>query len=359
MTVQKMEMLPVGNFLHGKTNSLCDVPGVMLGVSKASQKTKNLSAVTAILPHKNIFQKSFAAASFVQNGAGECSGLHQLNEWGKLETPILLSHTHGVGTAYTACIKWLMKKYPAIGRSWPVAIPVVGECDDSLLNDITKFSLSEAQVITALTSAKKQVLAGDCGGGQALSSCGVKAGSGSSSRILEIDSQRFHLSLWMQSNWGIPEELKIFGKSLDQWGLHVPALARVGEGSLISVLATDAPLDAETLKRLAKRAALGIARCGNTARHSSGEFFIAFSTSRSWKRQSTKNPDWVSEYIQPLNLSENALNQFFACAADVSEEAYYQSLFSSLPTWTRKGQAVPALRWNFAKSHLELEFPTK
>jgi len=359
MSLKKLEILPVGNFLHGRTNHLCDVPGVLVGTSNSSKFSKNKSGVTAILASKNIFQKSFAAGSFIQNGAGECSGLHQLNEWGMLESPILLTNTHGVGTAYSACVKWLMKKYSAIGRTWPVTIPVVGECDDSLLNDIKKFSLSETQVMSALKNAKKQIIVGDCGGGTALSSCGVKAGSGTSSRILDIDSKRFHVAVWMQSNWGIPDDLKIFGRTLDQWGLHVPNLPRVSEGSLISVVATDAPLDSETLTRLAKRAALGIARCGNTARHSSGEFFIAFSTGRSWKRSSRKNSDWVAEPLKPLTLSESLINQFFACTADVSEEAYYQSLFSCLPTWTRNGQAVPALRWNFTQSQLDLIFPKK
>lgn len=344
-------LLPIGSFVHGKTNSLCDVAGVKVGMTTHLGGRGVCTGVTAILPSSRIFAECFAAGSFVLNGAGEMTGLHQLDEWGKLETPILLTNTHGVGIAYSACTEWLMRKYPKIGTTWPVCIPVVGECDDSTFHNIRKRVISSHDVRRALQNASSSFEQGSVGGGTGLTSCGFKAGTGSSSRVLEINNKHYTLGVLLQSNWGKSTDLRVFGKSLAEWGLRAEDQEPSQEGSLVCVVATDAPLDSKQLSRLARRASLGIARAGNTARHGSGEFFVAFSTTNKWKRSSNRQHPF-SLLSTESTIEDAQLNVFFEAVGATAEEAFYWSLFKSNPRHDRFGKLRPALGYDLKRSAL-------
>ena len=187
--------IQIGIFPTGRYNAITDVKGVRVGHSTIIRGEGKLvpgegpvrTGVTTILPNDRVFDKKLIAGSFVLNGAGEMSGITQVSEWGLIETPIGLTNTHNVGTVHKGIIRWMSKKYEKIWNSLHVVIPVVGECDDSFLNDSMGDHVSEERVIDALDSAKSGfVQEGSVGSGTGMICCGFKGGIGTSSRMIEI-----------------------------------------------------------------------------------------------------------------------------------------------------------------------------
>jgi D-aminopeptidase len=238
------------------------------------------TGVTAILPRRRatLDQPVFAGV-FSLNGNGEMTGTHWIEESGFLEGPVMLTNTHSVGTVRDAVIRWRIRQGRPDPSGYWWSLPVVAETWDGDLSDINGFHIRPEHVFAALDSAHGGVIEeGNVGGGTGMICHEFKCGTGTSSRVVDIDKARYTVGALVQANYGVRDELRIAGVPV---GKHlrddVPG-GRRDQGSIIIVVATDAPLLPHQLERLARRAALGLARNGSYAGNSSGDIFIAFST---------------------------------------------------------------------------------
>jgi D-aminopeptidase len=285
------------------------------------------TGVTAILPNDgNIFSQRFHAGGFVLNGAGEVSGLTQVMEWGLLETPIALTNTLGVGQVSAGIVEAMIKAHPGIGYEHDVIIPVVGECDDSWLNDAGGCHVKSEHVVRAIESATGgPVEEGSVGGGTGMMAFDLKAGIGTSSRVLGDDEGGFTVGVLVQSNFGDLEHLRINGRPMgEELKTRMSFQPRPGvAGSIITVVATDAPLLPHQLNRLAKRAALGIGRMGSHAAHGSGEIVLSFSTANPVPRQQNQRVYDIQI------LSDAFINPLYEATVDATEEAILNSIFQA------------------------------
>lgn len=327
----------IGQYKPGRWNAITDVKGVLVGHSTMISGHGEIirtgegpvrTGVTAIWPyHHNIYEERVAGGNFILNGAGEMSGMIQVQEWGLIETPILLTNTLSVGTVSDACVQYMTQKHPQIGRIHDVVIPLVGECDDSWLNDIAGQHVQVEHVFEALENAKSgPVLEGSVGGGTGMTCCDFKGGIGTSSRKLPAEEGGYTVGVLVMSNFGEVEDLRIdgapIGKLLAPKFEHLPK-RRHTYGSIIVVVATDAPMMGIQLNRLAKRAALGIGRVGSYAAHGSGEIVLAFSTANHLHRHDKKRV-----YKMDV-LYDKGLNPLYKATVEATEEAILNSLFAS------------------------------
>ncbi len=342
--------LPLGRFKPGKHNAITDVEGVLVGHSTIVRGEGKLSAgqgpvrtgVTAILPNEtNIFMDRLAGGGFVLNGAGEVSGLTQVMEWGLLETPILLTNTMSVGAVSDAVARYMVEKHPGIGEEHDVIIPVVGECDDSYLNDIAGHHVKEAHVRSAISSAKSGPVAeGAVGGGTGMITCDFKAGIGTSSRKLPQVFGGYTLGVLVMSNFGKMHNLRVAGMPVGEvLAEKFKTLPRRQQtyGSIIAVVATDAPLQSHQLHRLCRRVALGIGRVGSYAAHGSGEIVVGFSTGNVVPRRTRK-----MVYKMKLLLDQR-LDPLYEAVMEATEEAILNSMCMATEMSGVNGNYVPAL----------------
>jgi D-aminopeptidase len=325
--------ISIGHYSPGPLNSITDVDGVLVGHSTIIRGTGKLSrktgpvrtGVTAILPNTHsTYLDRVAASGFVLNGAGEMSGLIQVMEWGVLETPILLTNTHSIGACSDALVNYMVDHHPSIGVRQDVVIPLVGECDDSWLNDIGGLHVKEKHVREALESAKSGPLEEGCvGGGTGMITCDLKAGIGTSSRRIEVGEAIYTLGVLVMSNFGHLRDLRIdgfpIGRKLQRVMAHVEKRREL-YGSIIVVLATDAPLSTHQIQRVCRRSALGIGRVGSYAAHGSGEIVIGFSTGNKIPREALEG-----EYDMKVMLDRN-LNRIYEAAVETTEEAILNSI---------------------------------
>jgi D-aminopeptidase len=343
--------LPLGRFKPGKYNAITDVEGVLVGHATIIEgeagplvkgKGPVRTGVTAILPNEgNIFMERLAGGAFVLNGAGEVAGLTQVQEWGLLETPIMLTNTMAVGAVSDAVARAMVEKYPGIGDEHDVIIPVVGECDDSYLNDISGQHVKEEHVRAALNSAKSGPVAEGCvGGGTGMITCDFKAGIGTSSRKLPPVFGGYTLGVLVMSNFGKMHNLRVaglpVGEVLAEKFKDTPR-RRASYGSIIAVVATDAPLLPHQLHRLCKRVALGIGRVGSYAAHGSGEIVVGFSTANVVPRRTRK-----MVYKMKLLLDQR-LDPLYEAVMEATEEAILNSMCMATPMSGVHGHFVPAL----------------
>jgi D-aminopeptidase len=343
--------LPLGRFKPGKFNAITDVEGVLVGHSTIIRGDAGplrpgvgpvRTGVTAILPNeRNIFMERLAAGAFVLNGAGEISGLTQVVEWGLLETPILLTNTMSVGAASDALARVMVEQYPGIGNEHDVIIPVVGECDDSYLNDISGRHVREEHVREALKNAKGGPVAeGGVGGGTGMITCDFKGGIGTSSRKLPQVFGGYTLGVLVMSNFGKMYNLRVAGMPVGEFLAEkfrgVPKREQ-NYGSIITVVATDAPLLPHQLHRLCKRVALGIGRVGSYAAHGSGEIVIAFSTANVVPRRTRK-----MVYKMKILLDQR-LDPLYEAVMEATEEAILNAMCMATPMDGVHGHQVPAL----------------
>jgi D-aminopeptidase len=283
------------------------------------------TGVTAILPNTtNVFQERVVGGGFVLNGAGEVSGMTQLLEWGLVETPIFLTNTLSVGAVSDAAVKWMVERFPGIGDEHDVIIPLVGECDDSWLNDIAGRHVKDEHVYEALrTASDGPVAEGNVGGGTGMITCDFKAGIGTSSRKLPEALGGYTVGVLVMSNFGVMRQLRIgglpVGEVLDARYRKVQRRSK-DYGSIIAVIATDAPLITHQLNRLAKRAALGIGRVGSSAMHGSGEIVLAFSTANQVPRETRK-----MVYRMKILLDQR-LDPLYEAVIEATEEAILNAL---------------------------------
>ena len=322
----------LGRFAPGPLCAITDVPGVKVGhttlISGSGKLEKGKgpvrTGVTAILPNSDVFTDRVLAGGFVLNGAGEMSGITQVNEWGLLETPILLTNSMSVGKVSDAAVKWLTKKHTKIGMEDDVILPLVGECDDSFLNDAVGRHIRSEHVHKAIDLASTGLPAeGSVGAGTGMMTCDFKAGIGTASRRITLQGRTFTVGVLVLSNFGVMQNLRIDGVPVG--ALLEPEFAAVKKrennyGSIIAVVATDVPLLPSQLQRVSKRAALGIGRVGSHAAHGSGEIILAFSTANRVPRFSSE----LTTKVETLFDSNTA--PLYESTIEATEEAIVNSL---------------------------------
>jgi len=342
--------ISIGNFPTGKFNAITDVKGVKVGQTTLIQGDGRITGkkagpirtgVTCILPGENIFQEYITAGSFILNGAGEVSGLTQVTEWGTLETPILLTNTFSVGTCSSAMIHHLTEKYPSLGLEQDVIIPIVGECDDSWLNNIAGSHLKQEHVISAMESAKTgPVQEGNVGGGTGMITCDFKGGIGTSSRKISMGNSFYTMGILVCSNFGDRKDLRIDGFPIGELlaTKYKDITSRKDNyGSIIAVIATDCPMSSHQLNRLCKRAALGIGKVGSYAAHGSGEIILAFSTANKTHRDNRDSLDRIK------SIPDKKMNLFYSSIIEATQEAIMNALCMGEDMYGINNHFSPAL----------------
>jgi D-aminopeptidase len=335
-----MDVPSIGTLPAGPRNSITDVAGVTVGHATLAGGDLQ-TGVTVVRPHAgDPFLDKVPAACAVINGFGKSVGLVQVEELGVLETPIALTNTFAVGAVAQAQILQAVEANPQIGRQWSTVNPLVFECNDGYLNDLQAFAVGDVHYNAAYAAAGADVAQGAIGAGRGMSSFGVKGGIGSASRVVTLaDGAQRTVGALVLSNFGVTANLTLAGK-------HVgPALARAlaaavaepEKGSIIMVLATDAPLDARQLRRLALRAGAGLARTGSVYGHGSGDIALAFSTAYTVPHLGTRPMPAVAM------THEAHLDPLFQAAADSVEQAIVHALFHAETVTGRDGHVRRAL----------------
>jgi D-aminopeptidase len=337
----------VGILPPGKLNAITDVPGVRVGHSTVIRGDSVRTGVTAILPHDgNLFQEKVPAAVFVGNGFGKLMGSTQVNELGELETPILLTNTLNVPRVADALLDWMLA-LPGNENVRSIN-PVVAETNDGFLNDIRGRHVGRDEVFAALKGAAGcQVEEGCVGAGTGTVAFGFKGGIGTSSRTLPAKLGGHTVGVLVQTNVGgvLTMNGAPVGRELGRYYLKEqlapipakdpPPAADRADGSIIIVVATDAPLDARNLQRLAARAMLGLGRTGSPSTNGSGDYVIAFSTRNRIRANEARRNIEV--------LGNDAMSPLLLAVVEATEEAIYNSLFRATSMTGRNGHRVEAL----------------
>ena len=357
----------VGIMPVGPLNAITDVAGVRVGHSTVVEGDAVRTGVTAVLPHGgNPFRDRVPAAIVVGNGFGKLLGVTQVRELGEIETPILLTCTLCVWRAADAMVQWLIEQ-PGMENVRSIN-PVVGETNDGLLNDIRSRPIEPRHVREALESAAAGPVAeGAVGAGTGTVAFGWKGGIGTSSRALPPNLGGWTVGVLVQTNFGgvltingapVGRELGrySFRGALDQDDSGVDA----GDGSIMIVVATDAPLSARSLERLGHRALTGLARTGASMSNGSGDYVIAFSTAATARRGDAEGPRTIED------LPNDRMSPLFQAVAEATEEAIYNSLFAARTVAGHRGtvEALPLERTleilrAYNVLHLDREIPRR
>lgn len=341
--------------ITGKFNAITDVKGVEVGYSTIiSGQGKNIlgkgpvrTGVTAILPRGKTNNPVFANW-YSLNGNGEMTGTTWVTESGFVETPIMITNTNSVGVVRDAVLKWLVEKHWYKEDFW-YTYPVVAETYDGFLNDIYGFHIKESNAYEALNSAATGFLKeGNIGGGTGMMCLGFKGGTGTSSRVVKIKDSSYTVGVLVQSNFGAKHNLTIAGvpigkelKDTFNYELKSPPLSyrQEGDGSIIVVVATDAPLLPHQLKRIAARVPIGVGKVGGRGENGSGDIFIAFSTANpsAFQRQKFTKVD---------ELPNDLINPLFEATVQAVEEAAVNAMVAAETMTGINGNKVYALPHN-------------
>lgn len=342
--------ISIGQLPTGQKNCITDVNGVKIGHVTVMHPIDNegeyvCTGVTAVLPHGgNLFREKVIASSYVINGFGKSTGLVQLEELGLLESPIMLTNTFGVPAVTQGALGYMLDNNPEIGDTTGTINVVVGECNDSYLNSIRAFSVKPEHAREAIESASNAPAAeGVVGAGAGMICFGYKGGVGTSSRIITSDGPitSYTVGILVLSNFGKASEFQAQRYSIPSVQFS-DAVDKLTDGSIMIILATDAPLSERQLKRLAKRCTVGLSRTGSHIHHGSGDIVIAFSTA-------TKITHLSQSVVESRNqLREDSLlmNQLFTAATEATEEAILNSMTQAKTTIGRKGRVVPELSYD-------------
>ena len=334
-----------GTLTPGPLNAITDVAGVRVGHTTVVEGDQVRTGVTAILPHGgNLFQAKVAGAVFVGNAFGKLAGSTQVHELGTIETPIVLTNTLAVGTAVDAIVRWTLAQ-PGNENVRSVNA-LVGETNDGTLNDIRGLHVTREHVTAAIANAKRGAVdEGAVGAGTGTIAFGWKGGIGTSSRAVTIGGDTWTVGVLVQSNYGgklvvggVPVWRELTpprGRSAADVSRRSPEGA-MADGSCMIVVATDAPVDARSLERLAARAVFALARTGSTYSNGSGDFAIAFSTHASQRVTGAAAPQ------QRTVLPSDAVSGLFEAVLDATEEAVDNSLLRATDV-TANGRTIRAL----------------
>lgn len=330
----KIGVLPVGAF-----NSITDVPGVKVGHTTIMEGSSIRTGVTAILPHDgNMFQEKVPAAIFVGNGFGKLAGSTQVMELGNLETPIILTNTLSVSTGMDAVIEYTLN-LPGNENVQSVNA-VVGETNDGYLNDIRGRHVKKEHVLEAIQKASSgSVKEGNVGAGTGTVCFGWKGGIGTASRVLPKATGGYTVGVLVQTNFGgvLQVDGAPVGEELKKYFLS--GQLENADGSCMMVVATDAPLDARNLERLAQRAMMGLAKTGGIASNGSGDYVIAFSTNAGIRVMHDKNERTDSASF----LRNDVVSPLFLAVIEATEEAIINSLFAAETITGKDGRKIEAL----------------
>lgn len=355
----RQEGIVTGTLPPGPLCAITDVPGVLVGQRTVwfgdgplvPGKGPARTGVTVVLPHGgNLFRERVPAAWHVINGFGKSIGGDQIRELGTLESPIALTNTLNVGRVADALVTHAIAGNPGIGIVTPTVNPVVAECNDGFLNDIQGRHVSEADVLAAIAAAAPGPVAeGAVGAGTGMTSYGFKAGIGTASRVIPAALGGWTVGALVLANFGRPGDLVVAGVPVSRPAGPAASAAPAERGSIVVVLATDAPLLDRGLGRLARRAALGLARTGSFAGHGSGEVVIAFSVN-----PGLRIPVAPPGPVLPLAVladddrgdgpasGSRAIDALFQAVVESVEEAVLNSLFCAVSVTGRDGHASPA-----------------
>ncbi len=323
----------------GQLNAITDVASVAVGYTtliEGAGAHAVRTGVTAILPRgRAALDKPVFAGVFSLNGNGEMTGTHWIEESGFLEGPVMITGTHSVGTVRDAVIAWRIKQGKPDGSGYWWSLPVVAETWDGDLSDANGFHVKPQHVFAAIDGTRGGALAeGNVGGGTAMICHEFKCGTGTSSRVVEIAGQRYTVGVLVQANYGVRSELRIAGVPVGK-SMPVTPPERQDQGSIIIVVATDAPLLPQQLKRLARRASLGLARNGSYAGDGSGDLFLAFSTANDTASQ--------TESYEVRALANGQLNPLFLATVQSVEESIVNAMVAAETMTGLNGTTVRAI----------------
>ncbi len=325
--------IQIGIYPTGEHNAITDVTGVKVGQVTLIEGDSIRTGVTAILPHDDIWKSRLFGAAHTIHGNGESTGIARINQAGWIESPILLTNTLSVGAVHDGVVKYIVKRYPDDN----IVLPIVAECYDGGLNDISGLHVKPEHAIEAIEKAASGPVAEGCvGGGTGMRSYGFKAGIGTASRVLPQNRGGWKIGVLVNANGGRRHQLRIDGVPVGK-ALQVDQSKPGRDGSFIIVMATDAPLTHRQLKQLAIRATHGLARTGTPSTDSSGEFVIAFSTANVFPRY-TENGTF-----QIKMLVNSRLSSLFEAAIEATEEAVINSMTMATTMTGRNGRTMQAL----------------
>ena len=332
----------------GRWNAITDVPGVEVGYVTLIEGEHVRTGVTAIHPRGPVGTGDPVAAGFhSQNGNGEMTGVSWINESGTFTGPVAITNTHAVGVAHAGIVAWTVRHYPEVAEMW--LLPVAAETWDGYLNDINGHHVTEDTVIAALSATSSgPVEEGSVGGGTGMNCYEFKGGSGTASRLISFAGAQYTVGVFVQANFGRRHELILAGIPLGddlaadnpmaEHSAHSRAAAPPGSGSVIAVVATDAPLFPHQCQAFARRVTSGLARTGTSGSHFSGDLFLAFSTG---------NPGALRpgpRRLQQLSfIPWGSLDPFFEAVVQATEEAVVNALVANDDMTGRDGHRTPAL----------------
>ena len=310
----------IGTHETGALNKITDIPGVTVGhytVDSDEHKT----GVTVIMPcQDNMFANKLTAAAFVHNGFGKTAGIPQVEELGTLETPIALTNTLNVGRVQDAIVEYMVRRCEKDQVKMTSINPVVGECNDASLNKITERVIGQEEVFAAIETAEADFAEGDVGAGKGTTCFGMKGGIGSASRLVHMDGKTYTVGVLVQSNFGKTKNFVLNGKPMGEYLLGKIEEAKKDEGSIMMVIGTDLPVSDRQLKRIIKRAGVGLSRCGSFMGHGSGDIMLGFSTGNRFAHNETAG------FVPLVQLNENRIDDVFEAVGEAAEEAILNSL---------------------------------
>ncbi|WP_437879713.1 P1 family peptidase [Pseudomonas sp. LRF_L74] len=334
--------LPVPG-VTGPHNAITDVAGVRVGYRTLDYTADNgkrvKTGVTAILPRGYAKQPQPVWAGFhALNGNGEMTGTHWIEHGGYFVGPLCITNSHSVGIVHHAATRWTIRQY---AEAWDNehlwAMPVVAETYDGVINDINGQHVSEADALSALNGAEDGAIAeGNVGGGNGMICYGFKGGTGTASRLIEIDGQAYTLGALVQANHGQRAWLKVLGVPVgEHWGDDAPAGLERERGSIIVILATDAPLLPHQLKRLAQRAGLGIGQGGTPGGNNSGDIFLAFSVANPRPLPQVSGTRLNLDY-----LNDECFDALYLAAVQATEEAVLNAMLAAEDAPMQKPEGI-------------------
>lgn len=323
----------IGIYEPGKHNAITDVAGVMVGHVTLNFGDAVRTGVTAVIPRDDIWSNRVFGAAHVINGNGEATGFAWVNESGLIESPIMLTNTLSVGAVHDGVVRYMIKRYPQSH----IILPIVAECYDGGLNDISGLHVTSEHAIAAIENAAGGAVPQGCvGAGTGMRSYGFKAGVGTASRMVKVADQNYTLGVLVNANGGRRHQLRIDGVPVGEEITDL-TLERHRDGSFIIVIATDAPLAHRQLLKLARRATHGLARTGTPSTVSSGEFVVAFSTANIVPSSSE------ASLMSVKMLHNNRLDVFYQGVIEATEEAVINAMTMAVTTAGKNGNVVHAI----------------
>jgi len=329
----------IGELPRGRLNKISDVPGVKVGHCTIDTERNKTGVTVVTCSEANIFANKLVAGCYVLNGYGKTSGLVQIDELGTLESPIALTNTLNVGLVHDALVAYMTEQCQQVEVTVTSINPIVCECNDAYLNDIQGRAVKQEHVFKAFEAVSEDFAEGDVGAGKGMSCHQLKGGIGSASRLVELDGRLYTLGILVLSNYGSLHDLTVqgrpVGKDLEK---KIDVQKKVDQGSIIIIMATDIPLSDRQIRRVCKRAGVGLARLGSIIGNGSGDIMIGFSTANVLQIDEKRS-------VVPIQiLREDRLDLLFRATAEATEEAVLNSMVTAQRVVGYRGNVRESLK---------------